>query len=804
MQKINSFFKKNFKYIAFLFVVGFLVSAPSFSFAQGGCGLDIGCYFNNLLTSLTNFFLAGGVLIVSLITAVFALLAEQVYKIVVFLTFNLFIANSISISVLPGAPETNEVVTRMWNFMKDFANMFYLIILVAMGFATILRIAEYEIKKLIIPFIVSAVLINFSGVVVAFFVDVAAILNNFFIKAVGDSYTVYTLSNNVNFDPLMDMFSKVFDNLGSSKEIDVWQAGTSLLMFYLVQLMYYSIGTIVFAILAILFKIREVALYLITIFGPMAFLAYIFPGTRSWFQRWWGALISWAFLGVPVLFSLYLAASFMEITKDTMTIQLKSALEASGEVKDNIGGFNLFNVNTWGDFLGFATTAAMSFVIIFMGIWVASRFGPTQAHQALGRAERGARWLEGKIKEGASKSSLGTKIRGGLKQRITEPMGKRMMEQGAKFRHPVTAMTVGRILTGAGRKLTSKDEQLEIYNKTHVKEGASQEELQNQYFRAINPSEKLKILMEAYRRGKQKEIVEKLNTGEVVKLMEAASSIEKMDDLENVLGLTISKFEEATEEDMEKTIKILEKHQKELHISKEELENLKNSIAGIDRSDSITSVLSLIKENKDKLGLTDNDIESLIEGDLATYRKVKEKVIKSITENKEKLELDDVKIKEIVDELNKAEGVELLSERDKAAKFYSQLVTITGRSFGPKFNRKALNEVIDKSLRVSEEEEKIRYRNIAKDIMKSMTSYAIISILKDEEVSSEIKREMIDILAKSYMEKKDKELVELVEEIRGSKYTTEASVLERTLEELGKSKKRTTREGGQTKIDDYL
>ena len=804
MQKINSFFKKNFKYIAFLFVVGFLVSAPSFSFAQKDCGLDIGCYFNNLLTSFTTFFFAGGVLIVGLITAVFALLAEQIYKIVVFLTFNLFIANSISISVLPGAPETNEVVTRMWNFMKDFANMFYLIILVAMGFATILRIAEYEIKKLIIPFIVSAVLINFSGVVVAFFVDIAAVLNDFFFKAIANMYTVYTpLTTQINFDPLVTMFSKTMNPLESAKEIDIWKAGTSLLMFYLVQLMYYSIGTIVFAILAIIFKIREVALYLITIFGPMAFLAYIFPGTRGWFQRWWGALISWAFLGVPVLFSLYLAASFMEITKDTMKNQLRSALEASGGIQSNVGGFDVFNVNTWGDFLGFATTAAMSFVIIFMGIWVASRFGPTQAHQALGRAERGARWLEGKIKEGASKSSLGTKIRGGLKQRITEPMGKRMMEQGAKFRHPVTAMTVGRILTGAGRKLTSKDEQLEIYNKTHVKEGASQEELQNQYFRAINPSEKLKILMEAYRRGKQKEIVEKLNTGEVVKLMEAASSIEKMDDLENVLGLTISKFEEATEEDMEKTIKILEKHQKELHVSKEELENLKKSIAGIGRSDSITSVLSLIKENKNKLGLTDNDIESLIKGDLTTYREVKEKVIKSITENKEKLKLDDVKIKDIVNELNKGEGVKLLSERDKAAKFYSQLVTITGRSFGPKFNRKALNEVIDKSLRVSEEE-KIRYRNIAKDIMKSMTSYAIISILKDEEVSSEIKREMIDILVKSYMEKKDKELVELVEEIRGSKYTTEASVLERTLEELGKRKKRTTRESGQPTLDDYL
>ena len=53
-------------------------------------------------------------------------------------------------------------VVAGWVIVRDICNMFFILILLVIAFATILRVEGYDIKKMIPKLIIMAVLINFS------------------------------------------------------------------------------------------------------------------------------------------------------------------------------------------------------------------------------------------------------------------------------------------------------------------------------------------------------------------------------------------------------------------------------------------------------------------------------------------------------------------------------------------------------------------------------------------------------------------------------------------------------------------
>ncbi|GAI30419.1 unnamed protein product, partial [marine sediment metagenome] len=65
-----------------------------------------------------------------------------------------------------------------------FVNMLLVLILVYIAIATILRLAGYETKKLLITFIIVALLVNFSPVICGLIVDASNIVMNFFLSEV--------------------------------------------------------------------------------------------------------------------------------------------------------------------------------------------------------------------------------------------------------------------------------------------------------------------------------------------------------------------------------------------------------------------------------------------------------------------------------------------------------------------------------------------------------------------------------------------------------------------------------------------
>ena len=81
-----------------------------------------------------------------------------------------------------GFKSSIEIITTGWTVCRDIANMLFILFMVVIAFATIFRIEEYGIKKLLPKVIGIALLINFSMVFCSAIIDFSNIFADFFIK----------------------------------------------------------------------------------------------------------------------------------------------------------------------------------------------------------------------------------------------------------------------------------------------------------------------------------------------------------------------------------------------------------------------------------------------------------------------------------------------------------------------------------------------------------------------------------------------------------------------------------------------
>ncbi|MEI9966522.1 MAG: hypothetical protein WDN67_02635 [Candidatus Moraniibacteriota bacterium] len=76
-----------------------------------------------------------------------------------------------------------EATLAMWKFVRDFLNLFFILGLLFVAFATIFQISSYSLmgtKKILIKILIAALLINFSFPLARIMIDVANVPHVFF------------------------------------------------------------------------------------------------------------------------------------------------------------------------------------------------------------------------------------------------------------------------------------------------------------------------------------------------------------------------------------------------------------------------------------------------------------------------------------------------------------------------------------------------------------------------------------------------------------------------------------------------
>ena len=177
-----------------------------------------------------------------------------------------------------------------WTALRDVSNMMFILVLLVIAFATILRVKSYGYKQLLSRLIIVAILINFSRTFVGLAIDLSQVVMLTFVQAIKDVAA-----------------ENLIVALGLSQTAT---AGTGLLSFlaslilgaFMVVLAVVVIGVFIGMLAA-----RVVTLWILIVLSPLAFLAYVFPRTQSYFNKWLSQLGSNLFSGPVLVFFLWLA-----------------------------------------------------------------------------------------------------------------------------------------------------------------------------------------------------------------------------------------------------------------------------------------------------------------------------------------------------------------------------------------------------------------------------------------------------------------------------------------------------------------
>ncbi len=197
----------------------------------------------------------------------------------------------------------SAAVSKGWIIMRDIFNMVFIIILLVIAFATVLKIEKYSYKRLLGGFLLAAILVNFSKLICGIIIDFAQVLMLTFVnafKAVGEGNLaeMLGLTDLMNLEPTADSVS-----IGAEKVATLF-----------LGLIMSIIALIVVTIIMMIFLFRIVILWFLVLLSPIAFMASVLPAFQKYSRQWWDKFISQVIIGPVLAFFLWLSFSIVQET----------------------------------------------------------------------------------------------------------------------------------------------------------------------------------------------------------------------------------------------------------------------------------------------------------------------------------------------------------------------------------------------------------------------------------------------------------------------------------------------------------
>lgn len=267
----------------------------------------------------------------------------------------------------------SPVIYQSWAEVRDFLNIGFILVLLYIAFCTIFQVSNYSYKNKLLWLVIMALLVNFSYPITRFIIDASnvlmyTLLDNFFRTEVNNTSQI--LTNMPGFSALNDIIIPK-----GSIDPPITQLLASIIFVFLLALTILSMST--------LFLIRTVALAILIIFSPVAFIGSIL-GKGG---QWWDYLFKYAFFGPVMVFMLAISIRIMEATNKASFVTDM----ASGNTQ--IASESL--ITSMARF-------AIPIVVLWIGMGVAQKMGIEGASMALANAQGMAKWTGGLLK----KSSL--------------------------------------------------------------------------------------------------------------------------------------------------------------------------------------------------------------------------------------------------------------------------------------------------------------------------------------------------------------------------------------------------------------
>jgi hypothetical protein len=321
MHKLSRFFLK-YKFLFFVPIAGLFLALLPLHSAQA-------FWWNDLLasiTSLTMIIIAGPM--------IFALLL--IVNIAVFVSFAFYaLANIIlmwvtSTNFLALHLTRDGLVSQGLLVTTGLANLVFVLALIFIAIATILKLDNYGIKKVLPKFIVTIILINFIPVIAGAIIDLTNILTQTFLKggwgateggggtSTGNDF-INIFWDKAGIVSMKDGFTSLISNFGPAKLLIlpsyIFDTVISSILTSGVVTIFGFFAGFVILLYAALFVVRIIMIWLLVILAPIAWACRVVPTLEKWYGVWWKYFIQWAFVGALMSFVLWLTKGLLGVVK---------------------------------------------------------------------------------------------------------------------------------------------------------------------------------------------------------------------------------------------------------------------------------------------------------------------------------------------------------------------------------------------------------------------------------------------------------------------------------------------------------
>jgi surface antigen len=354
---------------------------------------------------------------------------------------------SLLISVLVNVAQFNNIinvptVVEGWVIIRDLCNMVFILALLVIAFATILRVEGYSLKKLLPKLLIAAILINFSRTIFGLIIDFSQIIMLTFVQG----FSGHGAGHLVDFFQVKDVLA-IWDG-NDDENLKAWSIAGGIIAGVIAVI----ISVIVVSVLLAVLVVRVVMLWVYTILSPLIFLGMAFPPLKSYTSSLWQDFVKQIMVGPIIAFFIWLAV----VTIETSSQALDDMVPSSGSGEQVCAGVNqFFCENSF-------QTYILAIAFLMGGLVVAQKVGSVTA-KAAGKAEA---FSKNSLRRMGRKSWEGTQAAGGelWAQSQKTASGRRLAAVGERFRHADGAkagaaagaavgtafMPVGGTLVGAG------------------------------------------------------------------------------------------------------------------------------------------------------------------------------------------------------------------------------------------------------------------------------------------------------------------------------------------------------------------
>ncbi|KKP93804.1 MAG: hypothetical protein UR98_C0002G0043 [Parcubacteria group bacterium GW2011_GWA1_36_12] len=291
-----------------------------------------------------------------------------------------------------GSADTcNPVIGLGLDTIQQFVNMLLVLILIYIALSIALRAGGGKAEKLFPQLIIVALLVNFAPVFIGLVVDAANILMNYFLTPLQGGFSQIGAQLSVFWDAIVKNFSKIWSDLPSQM--------TLLGMGSVIVFVNITVATILFLFAGILF-VRFIAIWVIVILSPLAFVFSILPQTNNLYKMWEKQLVQWSFVGIPIAFFMYLGVSSLSVLTQNFNAASIQAPNLNSSVSQLLS-----------QLLPYFTVVIFLVIGLFVGISM-SAMGANAVVKGMGKgAAAVGNWSKGKI------GDLGNRVRQGAKNR---------------------------------------------------------------------------------------------------------------------------------------------------------------------------------------------------------------------------------------------------------------------------------------------------------------------------------------------------------------------------------------------------